>query len=603
MAQQLADRRDQDFVIWEQFDNAKLLENEHYQGFDKKTCEMIITEGRKIALKEVLPTIREGDLEGVQLDSGVVTTPQSFKRAFELLRDNDWGNLSVPKEMGGQGAPHFVGTTVDEYLLSNWPLIAYLTTGIGTAGMIHKYGTEEQRKKYVPKLVTSQWAGTMLLTEPQAGSDLGAIESSAKRNADGTFSLTGNKIFITAGEHDLAENIIHPVLARIEGAPAGTKGISIFIVPKYLVKDDGTIGARNDIWCTGVEHKHGIRASATCSMTMGAKGECRGYLLGKENQGLPIMFNMMNGARMHTALQALAYGSASYLLAVNYARERIQSRELGQPATAPPVAIIHHPDVRRNLLWMKSYVCGLRSFFQFTNLCSEKAKLAATEEERQLNSDLFELLTPIVKSYTANRSYEVCVQAMQVYGGAGYTQDYLVEQFVRDCKIVSIYEGTCGIQAADLLGRKLPMNKGRAFMALLNEMTKTVNQAKEMDALKELAAKAEKQVAKLGETAMTVGMNAMDPKKFKTAFAHSLPLLDVIGDTLMTWMLLWRAVTAAKKLGLNANKKDVAFYNGQITTARFFIKTVVPASIGKMMGIQSMSTAAMDMESDAFASL
>lgn len=603
MAQQLADRRDQDFVIWEQFDNEKLIESEHYTGFDKKTCEMIITEGRKLAIKEVIPTIREGDLEGVQWDNGVVTTPKSFKRVFDLLRDNDWGNLIVSTEMGGQGAPHFVGTTVDEYLLSNWSLIAYLTTGIGTAGMIHKYGTQEQISKYVPKLVTTEWAGTMLLTEPDAGSDLGAIATVAKRNDDGTFSLSGGKIFITAGEHDLADNIIHPVLARIEGAPAGTKGISIFIVPKFLVNDDGSIGERNDIWCTGVEHKHGIRASATCSMTLGAKGDCKGFLLGAENQGLPIMFNMMNGARMHTGLQALAYGSASYLMAVNYARERIQSRELGQPPTAPPVAIINHPDIKRNLLWMKSYVCGLRSFFQYTNLCAEKAKLGETEEERQLNSDLYELLTPLIKSYTANRSYEVCVQAMQVYGGAGYTQDYLVEQFVRDCKIVSIYEGTCGIQAADLLGRKMPMNKGRAFMALINEIMNTVNEAKEIDALRELAGQAEKHVAKLGDVAMTVGLSAADPKMFKTAFAHSLPLLDVIGDTLMTWMLLWRAVTAAKKLALNPKQKDITFYNGQIITAKFFIETVVPASIGKMMGIKSMSTAAMDMEADAYASL
>jgi len=603
MAQQLADRRDQDFVIWEQFDNATLIENEHYEGFDKKTCEMILTEGRKIAIKEVLPTIRDGDLEGVQFENGVVTTPKSFKRPFELLRDNDWGNLSVPTKMGGHGAPHFVGSSVDEYLLSNYSLVTYVSAGMGTAGMIYKYGTQEQINTYVPKLVTSEWTGTMLLTEPQAGTDLGAIETVAKRNDAGTFSLTGGKIFITAGEHDLADNIIHPVLARIEGAPAGTKGISIFIVPKYLVNDDGSLGERNDIWCTGVEHKHGIRASATCSMTMGAKADCKGFLLGEENQGLRIMFNMMNGARMHTGLQALAYGSACYLMAVNYARERVQSRELGQPVTAPPVAIINHPDVKRNLLWMKSYVCGLRSFFQYTNQCAEKAKLAEAEDERQLNGDLYELLTPLIKSYTANRSYEVCVQAMQVYGGAGYTQDYLVEQFVRDCKIVSIFEGTCGVQAADLLGRKMAMNKGRAFKALLNEMLNIVNEAKEIDGLKEMAGQAEKHVANLSDVATTVMVNAADPKMFKTAFAHSLPLLDVVGDTIMTWMLLWRAVTATKKLGLKPKKKDVVFYNGQITTARFFIETIAPTSIGKMMGIKGMSTAAMDMETDAYAGL
>ena len=603
MAQLLADRRDQDFVIWEQFDNEELIESDHYDGFDKKTCQMIITEGRKIALKEVLPTIREGDLEGAQFEDGQVFTPKSFKRVFELLRENDWENLMEPTDMGGQGAPRFVDTCVREYFFSNFPLMAYLYTGVMTAEMIYKYGTQEQIDTYVPKLMSAEWGGTMLMTESQAGSDIGAIETIARRNEDGSFSLSGGKIFITSGEFDLVENIIHPVLARIEGAPAGTKGISIFIVSKYHINDDGSLGERNDAWCTGLEHKHGIKASATCSMTLGAKGDCRGYLLGEENQGVAIMFNMMNGARMHTGLQALAYGSACYLLAVNYARERVQSRELGQPATAPPVAIINHPDVRRNLLWMKSYVCGLRSFFQFTNLCAEKAKLAKSEEERQLNGDLYELLTPLIKSYSANRSYEVCVQAMQVYGGAGYTQDYLVEQFVRDCKIVSIYEGTCGIQAADLLGRKIPMNKGRGFNALINAMMNTVTEAKGIDELQTLAAQAETHVAKLKEVVMTVAMSAADPKMFKTAFAHSLPLLDVVGDTIMSWMLLWRAVTASQKLAEGAKGKDVAFYNGQIVTAKFFIETIVPASIGKMKGIQSMSTAAMDMEDDSYGSL
>ncbi len=603
MAQQLADRRDQDFVVWEQFDNEALIESEHYDGFDKKTCQMIITEGRKIAIKEILPTIREGDLEGARFENGEVFTPKSFKRVYDLLRENDWQNLMEPVEMGGQGAPRFVDTCVREYMFTNFPLMAYLCTGAGTSHMIYKYGTQEQIDRYMPKLMSAQWGGTMLMTESQAGSDIGAIETVAKRNDDGTFSITGSKIFITSGESDLVENIIHPVLARIEGAPAGTKGISIFIVPKYFVNDDGSLGDRNDVWCTGLEHKHGIKASATCSMTMGAKGECKGFLLGKENQGVSIMFNMMNSARMDTGLQALAYGSACYLLAVNYARERVQSREIGQPPTAPPVAIINHPDVRRNLLWMKSYICGLRSFYQFTNLCAEKARLAPSQEERQLNNDLYELLTPLIKSYTANRGYEVCVQAMQVYGGAGYTQDYLVEQFVRDCKIVSIYEGTCGIQAADLLGRKIPMNKARGFTALINAMLNTVSEAKDIDGLQAMAVQAEAQVTKLKEVVMTVAMSAADPKVFKTAFAHSLPLLDVVGDTIMTWMLLWRAVTATKKLALKPKGKDVVFYNGQIVTARFFIETISPASIGKMKGIQSLSTAAMDMEDDAYGSL
>ena len=301
MAQQLADKRDLDFVIWEQFNNEELLAHEAYEAFNKKTCDMILTEARKIAIKEVLPTMGEGDQVGLTFKNGVVNVPECFRAPFELLKEGEWGNLTVPVEMGGQGAPNFIGAAVSEFITAaNFALNGYLTMGNGTANMIQLHGTEEQKQKYVNKLTASEWGGTMLLTESSAGSDVGALESSAVKNEDGTYTLTGNKIFITNGEHDLCENIIHPVLARIEGAPAGTKGISIFIVPKYFVNDDGTLGERNDIWCSGIEHKHGITASATCSMTMGAKGKCIGYLLGEENEGMKIMFHMMNGARMHT---------------------------------------------------------------------------------------------------------------------------------------------------------------------------------------------------------------------------------------------------------------------------------------------------------------
>ncbi len=337
--------------------------------------------------------------------------------------------------------------------------------GNGTAHLINLYGTEKQKRTYVKKLTAAEWGGTMLLTESEAGSDVGALTTTAVRNEDGTFLLTGNKIFITNGEHDLAENIIHPVLARIEGDPPGTKGISLFIVPKYFVKEDGSLGARNDIVCSGIEEKHGIHASATCSMTLGAKGKCIGYLLGNERAGMKIMFNMINGARMSTGLQAMSYASSAYLLAVNYARERIQGRDLENfmDHSAPSVAIIRHPDVRRNLLWMKSFVDGMRSFFYYMTRQATAALNSEKEEERIRRGDLFSMLTPIVKDYMAVKSHEVCIQAIQVFGGAGYTRDYLVEQYARDCKITSIYEGTSGIQAMDLLARKIGMKKGAGF--------------------------------------------------------------------------------------------------------------------------------------------
>lgn len=601
MVQQLIDKRDLEFVIWEQFSNEELLMYEKHQAFNRKTCDMILKEARKIAVQEVLPTLREGDETGVSFKDGVVKVPECYHSVFNLLRDGDWGNVGVPTEMGGQGAPGFVTGAVTEYFsAANFSMVNYLTMGSnGSALIIQLFGTEEQKRKYVKRLTSVEWGGTMLLTESNAGSDVGALETTAVKNADGTYSLTGNKIFITNGEHDLCENIIHPVLARIEGAPEGTKGISIFIVPKYFVNDDGSLGDRNDIWCTGIEHKHGIIGSATCSMTMGAKGECIGYLLGKENDGMKVMFNMMNEARLLTGIQGISAASASYIMAVNYARERIQTRELGQPHNAPSVAIINHPDVRRNLLWMKSYANGMRSFFHYLKYQQELSELSEKAEERSLASGIFELLTPVFKSYCANRGYEICVQAMQVFGGVGYTRDYLVEQYVRDSKIASIYEGTCGIQAMDLLGRKLVMQGGKVFLTFIDAIRQTISEANAVEELQDLAAESEKMVEKLCNTAKVITANAMSDS-FKTAYANSLPFLDCMGDSVMAWMLLWRAVIASRQLQDSPKKKDIMFYNGQIKTAEFFIKTITPTSVGRMEGILNQSSAAIEIEDDAF---
>ena len=605
MAQQLVDRRDQDFVIWEQTDCADILKHEAYKEFNKKTCKLILNEARALAIKEVLPLLAEGDSEGVRYEDGTVKVPPSFHRVFNLIKEGEWNNLSVPVEMGGQGGPTFLGAAAAEYFMgANWPLFCYATMGNGTANMIQLYGTPEQKETYVRNLTSAQWGGTMLLTESEAGSDVGSLSTAATRNADGSFNLSGNKIFITNGEHDLAENIIHPVLARIDGDPAGTKGISLFLVPKYFVNADGSLGDRNDIICSGVEEKHGIHASATCSMTLGSKGECIGYLLGREREGMRIMFNMINGARMSTGLQALTYASAAYLLSVNYARERIQGRDLADFAdhSAPSVPIIKHPDVRRNLLWMKSYVDGMRSFFYYMTVLGTKGKICDTAEERELHDDLYSMLTPVVKDYMAVKGHEVCIQAIQLFGGAGYTKDYLVEQYARDCKITSIYEGTSGIQAMDMLGRKLGMKEGAVFMNFLGEVQKTVARAKQIEQIREPAAKVEAAVNRLGEVALSLGKKALSAE-FKTAFAHSLPFLHVIGDTIMAWMLLWRAQTAATQLSGKSSKKDHAFYEGQIKTADFFIGTELPATMGKMNAVSDGCAAAIEISDEGFGGL
>jgi len=600
MAQVLADRRDIDFVIWEQMNGEEIIKK--YDGFNRKVCDMMITEARKLAVNEVLPTLQDGDRQGVRFNKGEVKVPDCFHRPFKLLKEGEWSTLGVSEEIGGQGVPHLISYAAEEYFsAANWSLMSYIVLTSGGANLIHLYGTPEQKETYINKMVSGQWGGTMLLTEPGAGSDVGALETTAVKNTDGTYSLTGNKIFITSGEHDLVENIIHPVLARVEGAPPGTRGISIFIVPKFLVNEDGSPGERNDIVCSGVEEKMGIHGSATCSMTIGAKGHCTGYLLGQENQGMKIMFHMMNGMRMGVGLSGLSQASAAYLLAVNYARERIQGRALENAAdqSAPPVPIIKHPDVRRNLLEMKSYVCGMRSFFYYVNTIEMLASNAESEEERQLNEDLFSLYTPVLKEYLSVKDYDICTQAMQVFGGAGYTKDYPVEQYTRDARIHSIFEGASGIQAMDLLGRKLGKRNGQVFGAFIKEVLAMSANAEKTDSLKSLGERVENAAKRLSETAGFLGKTVASPK-FKVAFAHSLPFLHAMGDVIMAWMLLWRAVVANEKLAGNPKKKDKIFYTGQIQTAQFFIRTKLPVSLGTMDAVMDGCDAAIEIEDDAF---
>jgi alkylation response protein AidB-like acyl-CoA dehydrogenase len=569
MAQVVADRRDIDFVLYEQLKAEEVTKHKRYKGFNKKTFDMIITEARNFAVKELLPANAEGDREGLRFEDGQVKVPECYHRAYKLLLEGEWTSLTEDPDWGGQGLPANIAQAVGEYLYgSNWALTNYGGMGHGTGKMIELFGTQQQKEMFLEKLYTAHWGGTMLLTEPQAGSDVGALTTTAVKNPDGTYSISGNKIFITNGEHDLTENIIHPVLARIEGDPAGTKGISIFIVPKIWVNDDGSLAE---------------------------------LLLGEECQGMKIMFHMMNEARLGVGFQAFAYASNAYLYALNYARERIQGRDLeaGKDLNAPAVPIIRHPDVRRMLLEMKAYVDGMRSFVHYVAQCLEKEALATSDDERAYYRGFGDLLTPLVKAYCAQRGFDQCVQAVQVYGGYGYVTEYPVEQLVRDCKITSIYEGTDGIQAMDLLGRKLGMAKGQVFINFLGEIQKTVALAKETGGLEEITTEVEKAADRLGEVAMHLGTVAMSAQ-FKVAFAAAFPFLEVMGDVIMAWMLLWRAVLAKQKLDAGARKKDVDFYEGQLKTADFFIQTILPASLGKMNGIVKSNSSAIEISEAAF---
>jgi alkylation response protein AidB-like acyl-CoA dehydrogenase len=615
MAQLISDRRDIDFVLYEQLEIENLLKTVKYKDLNRKMFEMVVSEARNLSVKEILPTYSEGDRQGLGFENGQVKVPDCFRRPYRLFAEGEWIAMAEDPEVGGQGLPQVIRQAAFEYILgANFAVAAFGNLGHGTAKMIELYGTPLQKKLFLQKVYSGMWGGTMQLTEPGAGSDVGALVTSAVKNADGTYSISGNKIFITCGEHDLTENIIHPVLARIEGAPKGTKGISLFIVPKIWVKEDGSPGEPNDVVCTGVEEKMGLHASPTCSITLGGKGKCRGLLLGEENMGMKVMFHMMNEARLDVGAQGFAHASAAYLYALNYARQRLQGRDLesGKDPEAPQVAIIRHPDVRRMLLQMKAYVEGMRSFVYYVGYCFDRKATAPSEAEKARYNGLIELLTPVIKAYCSERAQAVCELAIQIYGGYGYTKEYPVEQIYRDCKITSIYEGTNGIQAMDLLGRKLGMNQGAVFMDFLNEVQKTITVAKEIKALENLAHAVEQAHNRLGQVAMHLGRTALTPK-VKLAFVYAHPFLEVVGDVTMAWMHLWRTTKAWPKLeklvgGTDPEKtrakvhgnKDAAFYDGQIKTAEFYIHTLLPTTVGKMNAIMAGNPAAIEIHETSF---
>ncbi|NOX33680.1 MAG: acyl-CoA dehydrogenase [Deltaproteobacteria bacterium] len=598
MAPKITDQRDIDFVLYEQLKIDALLKSEKYKAFNKKMFDMVIKEARNLAVKEIFPTYTECDKEGVVFENGRVRVPECLRKPHRLLKEGEWGALTEDPEYGGQGLPFTIAQAAMEYFTSaNYILTTYPILGHGAGKMIDLFGTSEQKDLFLEKLYTGDWGGTMLLTEPGAGSDVGALTTLARKQDDGTYEICGSKIFITNGEQNLTQNIIHPVLARIEGAPAGTKGISLFIVPKIWVNKDGTLGKPNDIVCTGVEEKMGLHGSPTCSMSLGSKGRCRGLLLGKPNQGMEIMFHMMNEVRLEVGTQAFTSANLAYSHALDYAKERLQGRSIENLADhgADQVPIISHPDVKRMLLKMKSYVEGMRSLIYYIAFCFDKEQTSADKKEALHYANLIEILTPVVKAYTSEKGFDVCVDAMQVFGGYGYTREYPVEQMVRDCKITSIYEGSNGIQAMDFLGRKIAGNKAVMLDALISEIKTTVLKAKTRDRLTMLAAKLEEALI-LFETTCKNTEKAVFSKHMASAFACAHPLLEAAGDIIMAWMLLWRAVIADKKL----ETREAFFYQGKIKAAQFFITTLIPVTMGKLLAVTYEDNPAAGMDASLF---
>ncbi|MBW8752544.1 MAG: acyl-CoA dehydrogenase C-terminal domain-containing protein [Sphingomonadales bacterium] len=568
-----------------------------FEGLTPDVVDAVIEESGKFAAEVLAPLNASGDAEGcTRAADGSVTTPGGFKEAHRQFREAGWGTLSAPAEFGGQGMPHVLGFALEEFMSgANQAFAMYPGLTNGAVAALLAKGSPELQRKYLPKMVANEWLGTMNLTEPQCGTDLGLIRTKAEPQADGSYAITGTKIFISAGEHDLTDNIIHLVLARLPDAPEGSKGISLFVVPKVLVGDDGALGARNAVSCGAIERKMGIHANATCVMNYDG---ATGWLVGEENKGLAAMFIMMNAARLGVGLQGLAQAEAAYQNGARYALERRQGRALTGPAEPREKAdpLVVHPDVRRMLMDAKAFTEGLRALALWTGLQVELAHKAPSEEERQAADDLVGLLTPVIKGYGTDRGFATAVDMQQIWGGHGYIVENGMEQFVRDARIAMIYEGANGVQAMDLVGRKLAAGGGRAIQAFFALVDGECAAAKDQAALADLAARIEKANGELKAATMWLLQNAMaNPNN---AGAAATPYMHIAGIVALGLMWLRMARTAAEALAAGA--PDKAFYEAKLTTARYFGERLIPDAGALRRKIEAGAEAVMALPAEAF---
>jgi alkylation response protein AidB-like acyl-CoA dehydrogenase len=608
MLNSLVDTRDVKFVLFELLEADKLTRYPKYAEFDHETFEAAIDLAEQISVNVIYPTAEEGDKIGAKWDpvTKEVKIPECFHRAIDAYYNAGFMGLFDEPEAGGSGMPYLISMAGAEYIMSaNFPAFMYPGLSHGAMELIMEYGTPDQKKIYIEKMMSGKWGGTMCLTEPDAGSDVGALKTKAVKQPDGTYKISGQKIFISSGDNDYYENMVHPVLARIEGDPKGTKGISIFIVPKFRPDANGNKGEFNDVVCTGIEHKMGLHGQGTCQLAFGDNGNCIGYLLGKERKGMKIMFQMMNMARMGTAFQGQANASAAYMHAATYAKNRVQGVDATQMLNpdAPSVTIVRHPDVKRMLLWMKSHLEGQRILIYYLYKQQDYIKAEPDENERKEAQALMDILIPMCKAGCTDKGVEICLNAMQTYGGYGYCRDYPAVRFLSDSKILAIWEGTNGIQSMDLVGRKILLNKEQYdYNVLRKRMDATIEKAKGIVDSKylDLFTAAVKEMDSLIDF-LKQQMAAM---KVLSLFAQATPVQEAMYIVAIAWCHIWSLTVAYPKMkaltgdmkGPERDKfieenREAAFYTGKVLASQFYLGTELPKFFGRVQAIKFNETA------------
>lgn len=598
MPKYTAPTRDFRFIVNEMLDIESYGNLPGFENASEDLVNSILEEGGKFTSEVIAPLNLIGDQEGcVRHEDGSVTTPPGFREAFDQYREAGWGTLTLPEEFGGQNLPQVIGFALKEMMSSaNMAFGMYPGLTNGAIQALLAKGSDEQKQTYLPKMVSCEWTGTMNLTEPHCGTDLGLIRTRAEPQADGSYLISGTKIFISAGEHDMAENIIHLVLAKTPGAPDSSKGISLFVVPKFLVNEDGSLGERNGVSCGSIEHKMGIHGNSTCVLNY---DNAIGWMVGEENKGLAAMFIMMNEARLGVGIQGLSQAEVSYQNAVAYAIDRRQGRALTGPedpeAKADPIIV--HPDVRRMLMDAKAFNEGMRAFALFGALQEDLSHKAQTEEERAAAMLLISLLTPVIKGYGTDKGFAIANDMQQVFGGHGYIEEWGMSQFVRDARIAQIYEGTNGVQAMDLCGRKLAQNGGAAIQAFFALLDEEIAETKGIDGLSMIAEALEKALNQQKAATMWFMQNAATNPNNLGAGAHNY--MHIMGIVCLGYV--WLRMAKVAKAALDAGADDPKFYENKLVTARYYAERFLPDAGALRRKLEAGSEAMMALDEEGFA--